>query len=606
MRQLVGSMAVVLAISLWAPEAQTQGFGASPRPGPSMKQEDTKTGPAEAAPEDANALEPELPPLPEWPGEKRKKLQFFEMSGYLRFRADMQHNHNLGQFNLGKTRAPFWVPISENDNSDNQCSIRRTRPVVGTGDDRGISEDSCPAKTLSGANMRLRLEPTINVAETVRIHSQLDIFDNLVLGSTPDSLRADGVVPFAPVSMLSTNQEPPIVGYNSNTPAIVVKRAWAEVDTPVGEIAFGRMAWNWGVGLLANDGSCWDCNFGNNQDRIRFESKPIFKHIFGVGYDFSSSGPHTMSVSDSNGRYHGGQAIDLEQLDDVDQLFAFAGRLDRPEVIEEKLLRGGIVFNYGAYFLWRRQDFDYAVTDESTLNASQDDLAQRLVERHGWFVTPDIWAKLMWRKLTVEFEGVLIGGKIENVSNDVDTVESRSLLQYGFVFRSRYMMLDDQLRFGLEVGMASGDESEMYDLNRRRDMMVDPTIIDTKLNEFRFNYDYLVDLILFRELLGTVANATYFKPWVQFEWLETLGAKLDFIYSLTHQKVAFPGNSHNLGLELDLDLYYQNVEDGFYAGVQYGVLFPFGALDRPESIYGSDAKNAEVAQTLQARLIVKF
>ena len=36
--------------------------------------------------------------------------------------------------------------------------------------------------------MRLRIEPTINISDQVRVRSQFDIFDNLILGSTPDSL----------------------------------------------------------------------------------------------------------------------------------------------------------------------------------------------------------------------------------------------------------------------------------------------------------------------------------------------------------------------------------------------------------------------------------
>ena len=38
------------------------------------------------------------------------------------------------------------------------------------------------------ANMRLRLEPTLHISDTVRVHSQVDFLDNLVLGSTPQSL----------------------------------------------------------------------------------------------------------------------------------------------------------------------------------------------------------------------------------------------------------------------------------------------------------------------------------------------------------------------------------------------------------------------------------
>ena len=43
------------------------------------------------------------------------------------------------------------------------------------------------SKNLGGANIRLRLEPTINVTDQVRVLGQVDMLDNTILGSTPDS-----------------------------------------------------------------------------------------------------------------------------------------------------------------------------------------------------------------------------------------------------------------------------------------------------------------------------------------------------------------------------------------------------------------------------------
>jgi hypothetical protein len=90
---------------------------------------------------------------------------------------------------------------------------------------------------------------------------------------------------------------------------------------------------------------------------------------------------------------------------------------------------------------------------------------------------------------------------------------------------------------------------------------------------------------------------------------------VDVIYSLANNPVGYPGNSVNLGLELDGSVMYHNDEEGFYAGISYGVLFPFGALNYPFCIYGggacdpSNATNgpgASTAQTVQGRIIVKF
>ncbi|MCA9673313.1 MAG: TIGR04551 family protein [Myxococcales bacterium] len=582
-------------------------------PGQQPKAPDKPAGPAEAAKKSGGGDEPDLPPLPKWPGQEHKKLQFFQLKGYFRLRGDLMHNLNLGQADYGSAiRAPYFTPIVENDASTQKCVNRvGTAPPGGTAADRDIQTDDCPDNTLAGANIRLRLEPTINVAEKVRVKMQVDVFDNLSMGSTPDGQYLDGGrSPYVPLTAFAQTQAPPIVGRNTRTPALLVKRVWAEIDTPLGQLRFGRMPSHWGLGLLANNGSCWDCNYGDNADRIMFVTK-LFGHIFGMAYDFAASGPSNLTVSD--GRvYFDGPVIDLEQLDDVDQLVWVAGKIDKPEVIKDKVEQGQLVLNYGAYLVYRKQDFGYfGGAGSGDPIATQ---AANLIERKAWALIPDLWFKLMYKKFYFEFEGVLIGGKIGNASDSPNANESLDILQFGFVMKSSYKLLRDQLKIGLEIGMASGDQAEGASYNRRNFLVLQDNK-DTALNQFNFDFDYLVDLILFRELIGTVSNAIYFKPSVQYDLLESLGAKLDIIYSLAHKPVAFPGNSPHLGLEFDLDVYYRNVQEGFYAGLQYGILIPFAGLDRPAtgivngaqtSFFGSRAGNASVAQTLQARLIVKF
>jgi uncharacterized protein (TIGR04551 family) len=590
----------------WAGPATAQGMG--PRPSPGMtqpeKEAETKEGPAEEMPEEEVA-EVDIPVVPDWPGRDAKKLTLFEMKGYFRFRWYMHHNLGLG---MDGPAAPFYNPLSES--SELSCAGRSRSEVPGGGE-RDLDED-CKDKTLGGADIRLRLEPTINVREGIRINTQLDVFDNLVLGSTPASLGEGGGTP---LDFFADSQAPPVAGQNSRRPAIVVKRAWAEVDTPLGLLRFGRMPSglirygrqdaNWGLGLMANAGGCWNCNFGDNVDRVMFTALPN-GYTLAMGYDFAASGPNSLSVNPGVA-YYGGQGIDLEKLDDVHQLFWVVGRIDPDEVVEDRADRGELVLNYGLYLLWRKQDFDYAST--VGYGATAEEYAEGFLERHAWSLTPDLWVKLIWGYLRVEFEGVFRGGQIANTS-DENIEQELDILQFGWALRSSYAFLRDTLRVGLELGMASGDQAESptAEVNRRR---ANPLLYDTDgtFGEFRFHQDYQVDLILFREVLTTVANAMYFKPSIQYEPVDTFGARLDVIYSLTHEPVGFPGNSRNLGLEMDLDVYYVNIEDGFYAGLRYGVLVPLGALDRPTEIYEYTTVtpfDAEVAHTLQGRLLVRF
>ena len=75
--------------------------------------------------------------------------------------------------------------------------------------------------TLAGANMRFRLEPTINISEDVRIMAQIDMLDNLILGSTPDGY---------PMSMYY-----PMVGFSQAIP--MTNNRYKEARNRPGRIA---------------------------------------------------------------------------------------------------------------------------------------------------------------------------------------------------------------------------------------------------------------------------------------------------------------------------------------------------------------------------------
>jgi uncharacterized protein (TIGR04551 family) len=200
-------------------------------------------------------------------------------------------------------------------------------------------------------------------------------------------------------------------------------------------------------------------------------------------------------------------------------------------------------------------------------------------------------------------------GQVDNVT-DVPgwggVKGSVTLLSGGFVFRGDLRLLHDALKLGLEIGYASGDDSEDPNgvVNYQQANLTPP--LANRISRFAFDPDYHVDLILFRRILGTVNNATYFKPWISYDIVDSFTARLDAMYAIANRFVAYPGNSYNLGLELDASLLYRNEEEGFYAGVTFGYLFPFDALKHPGSIFPGFDKGPDGAFTLQARLAVKF
>ena len=197
------------------------------------------------------------------------------------------------------------------------------------------------------------------MTDQVRVHAQIDVLDNTIMGSTPDSLA--GIEGYnrppstgnpidtpgnAPADFLATNQDPPEVGQNGFVSSIRAKRAWAEVDTEFGSLRFGRMPWHWGRGMFYNQGNCADCDVGTTVDRV-MGLTTIYGHQIAAAWDLGAQGPTTQQLT--LGRNDpSGYPYDLSQNDDVLQLMGAITRIDSPVTLRERVDRGDIVFNYGA------------------------------------------------------------------------------------------------------------------------------------------------------------------------------------------------------------------------------------------------------------------
>jgi uncharacterized protein (TIGR04551 family) len=565
-------------------------------------------GPAEETP-DQQQENPALQPLPAWPQQHEKTLQFFELHGYMRFRSYLFHELNLGIWNqtLGP-RASFPVPYSEFNSSG-----QKSNPLNPASSCAQRNNTNCRTDNMTSADMRMRLEPTINVTEQVQVHAQFDVFDNMVLGSTPQgyylnnagsSSGAAAKSSDVPYVFGSQSAQTQTAGVNAVTNSIVAKRAWASVKTPFGTLDFGRMPNHWGTGMFMNNGDCMDCDYGQNVDRVMFSSK-LWGHFIAFMWDWVATGPTTQIIGQQTGQ---GVFYNADTLDDVSQWALALGKQDKPEELKEKLDAGKIVFNYGGYFIYRQQDWDQTGSLSISGNTEQS-LQAGIHPRHAKEFIPDIWLRLNWKKLHVEAEGVMQVGSIGNLSDIYGAAYkgSTSILTGGFVVKADYKLLHDALKIFFEAGYASGDDSEDPNaITNYQHATLAP--VNNQIGRFAFDPDYHVDLILFRRILGTVSNATYFKPGVSYDIIDNFGARADIMYALANHPVGYPGNSYNLGLEIDGQLMYKNEEEGFYAGLVYGVLFPFAALSIPGDIYGTlyQKSSPNIAQTFQARVVVKF
>lgn len=604
------------------------GMGGAPPP-------EKPEGPAEQAP-GQTAGEAALEPLPEWRDKKEKSLQFLQLNGYLRGRGYYWFNFNLGHFNDPSRRAnPFSAPYSEIPDVNNAPQNTSCSQRGGAGD--------CRERGIRTADMRFRLDPTLNLSEQIRVKAQLDIFDNLVLGSTPEGFyingrggAADGYPTLGP-----RGQQPQESVLNALQSSIRAKRAWGEVKIPLVELAFGRMPFHWGSGMLFHDGNCNDCDFGTTVDRIMLTARH-WNHFISLSYDWSATGPTSAIVQNQQLI---GWNYNLDNVDDVNQYTLAFGRKDDDITIADRLKRGLPVFNYGALLMARTQDWDltYNPGPQTTQTAtpgpynsalvSPNDLQKSLSTGHraAWSLTADVWARLQWKKLYLEIEGVGVFGQIGELGvygdtgTGTDWKQQRAtiqLQQLGGLIRGNYKFLKDSLIVGLEVGSASGPQNgdPRAELNwrRAREAPNGPAdangLISLRSSRFTFDPDYHVDMILFRRILGTVYNATYLKPAITYWLIDSFGGQAEFIYSLANRPATFPGHSTNMGAEINLRIMYNNKEEGFYTSLEYGVLFDLGALSQKTSDpavwnsapYISNRVDATIAQAFQAKVMLKF
>jgi uncharacterized protein (TIGR04551 family) len=477
----------------------------------------------------------------------------------------------------------------------------------------------------------------------VRVLAQVDVLDNTIMGSTPDSLidqrRPDLRTDRAPVSSLYTTQDPPEIGVNGVVSSIRAKRAWGEVDTEFGSLSFGRMPWQFGRGIAFNNGSCPDCDGGTTVDRILARTQ-IYGHQFALAWDFGSQGynaamvdlgPRPDADSPRGQRDPNGPPLDLSQRDDVLQLMAAVTRIDDERRFQERAAQGELMFNYAAQLVYRKQGNEVYKLQESTqpgaaVTTTQDPPTDPELARSttlhvdAMVLLPSLWMKLGWKALTVEAEMDGVFGKIDNAGplvSDQSRDKKLTLRQFGWVVATELRLYKNAFFLGFETGGATGDQAEdptTY-LNYRWKLTKQPAN-DHLLGDFKFSPEYHIDEILFRRIIGTVTNAIYVKPqmtyWLDLAERRQVGLTGSFVYSLAPEPVSTPGNAKSYGIEMDLGLTYRNPADGFYAGLIWGVLWPLGALDRPNTATAGveplwpKKEDASSAQVLRAFLGIRF
>jgi uncharacterized protein (TIGR04551 family) len=543
-----------------------------------------------------------------------RKLDLFEPHGYFRVRPELFHKFDLGQ----PADAAGYTLFPRPDTN-----------VQGTSG----------GHTIAGVNTRFRFEPTLNISEEVRIRSQIDALDNLVWGSTPQYayIRQDRV----DIGILNGTQVPNQPGVNSSQSNLAVKRVWGEVATPLGLLRFGRMGDQFGLGIVHNDGNCLDCDYGTTVDRFQFVAEPLPGFYIVPTFDFDVEGLVSGRTGDP------GQPYDLTQSDDSHTFGIVLARKDTDQKARVKLESGGAVFNYGLYFQYRSQHKEYTQNGSTTSYTDSDpskttpvgNPSNSATYRDAYLFIPDIWIKFERKHIRIELEAAAYLGKVDVCDPTKPTIGACTpfgrvtIAQFGGALQTEYRILEGALKFGLEVGAASGDSAPGFGNkpNRspnlqsgdahfgaqwnnyegaqygRRACTAGSSINcdDRDIRNFRFNQDYRIDLILWREIIGGITDALYVKPSVKYNFSDALGIFGSVIYSKALKPESTPsGISTQLGVEIDAGVRYET-DDGFWVQLAYGVLFPFDGLQN--NYFGTSVVfSTTVAQAIRAQLGIRF
>jgi len=371
---------------------------------------------------------------------------------------------------------------------------------------------------------------------------------------------------------------------------VLPRKAYVQIETSVGRILIGQQSFNWGLGLLANDGA-GDPEFGDQYqgslvERIAFFTRPFSNR------DNASNVLRNMALF---------AAVDVPFRDDnaslIDGDFALAWIAGMRTITPE--------LEFG-FFVSQRKQWDR----KDPGHPESPGLHVGIVDFFGrFFLTkPDADKSLQF-----ETEMAFIGGNTTRPYLEPTAQKGATVTTFGGAWRLRYD--DDQAHTTtkIEVGYASGDNDQQ----------------DSRYRQFAFNSDYNVGLILFDQYLpmlsarsvdrltnkgltgtvpagsrhlinqGVVTNAMYFHPTIRWRPIPPLDLRAGWLVARADADVIDPyesvknggyntsyGNrppvSRMLGQEIDASARYQfNLKSQVHLriGAEGGLFLPENAFD---------------------------
>jgi uncharacterized protein (TIGR04551 family) len=456
-----------------------------------------------------------------------------QIDGGIRFRAGYLYNFDLDR-GLTTSGDPLF-PISATDPGAQATAVR---------------------------DMRLRTDVLARSrGGTMNVKLRLDILDNTNLGGQ---------------SFVDASGRP------SDSGAFIhLRRAYTEILTPLGVVVAGRMGNQFGLGMLANAGDCFDCDGGDASDRLGLVV-PVRGMLAAVAFDLSST---ALLVRD---RPESGLAVDPRSNAHAVIAAIMRYHSDNIRAIRRRGGRTTIDYGGGFTYLWQDRDTpaEYLLDDPGPSPAT--------MERGLRAIGTSAWFRIERPELRIESELQLIAGTLEQASLIPGALfrDPVKMLQTGFALESEMGAPESQFGAGLDAGYASGDAAPGFGAFPGLDNAMPKSgdldgsqarpPIDNRIDNFRFSPNYRVDRILFHQIIGTVTDAVYVRPHARVRIADigpgTLGASLAAVASWAVEPTSTPSGKRALGVELDSTLTYRT-PDGFLTSLAYAVFSPGAGFD---------------------------
>ena len=483
-----------------------------------------------------------------------KPVKFFELYGFLSLNHRLSYNLTLNGNN------PYLSTTALKD------TVEKDGKIIGL-------DEKTRENTLSWATLQLHLGPVINIAETMEIHSQISLFANNNLGTNnvfPDTIQ-NGILRDSQQSISS---------------AIAFEGLWGIVSTPIGELKFGRMPFNWGLGILYNDGnSVTDYSQGDYIDRIQL-TVPLGNFKIIPAFDFASEGIMQ--------KYHD-YYIDASQKDDAWQLSArILSTEDDPILKQEKIERGNAVTEFGAMIIysWKTDSISTFDTDKNTMSNTSDLIVDnsknysfRTQNAKIWKL--DGWSEFNYKKLTIRGELAFISGTIGKTIKEDKSSEEVKTQMVGFALETQYKFVPNKIHLSLLAGFATPDDAKhvQSDAWQLPGNAINSKTgeIDNSVDNFRFNKNYNINSLIWNDILGKFTAGYYTSLKLDYFFSQKIKSSVGFTFSgafKAENTIGWGGTT--LAIEPFIGTEYKS-KTGFLAGIKYQIAFPYDGLKKRDA-----------------------